>query len=349
MRVGVLTFHRCINYGSYWQARCLVEGLREGGHNAVLLDHYSTRIDRAEWRCALEPIPGASAQRAAYRAKTRSFFDAFEELPLSRPFPLDRAEEAGEFDLVLVGSDEVWNFRHPWYGGKSIFFGEDVRASRLASYAASFGNQPLSDTLDSHWAECLKRFDAISVRDANASALVAQATGEVPTLVLDPCLQFAHRLPRAAYPDRLPYAVVYGHDLPPWLSAAVINWAGKTGVRLVSVGYDNPWADEQLIASGPHEFAALMAGATAVVTNFFHGCVFALVHDKPFVTAPSAYRFNKVHDLMATLGGKAHIVSEQTSEVTYQRLLGAPPHRGISETIAALRRQSMAYLDAVLA
>ena len=25
---GVLTFHRCINYGSYWQARCLMEGLR---------------------------------------------------------------------------------------------------------------------------------------------------------------------------------------------------------------------------------------------------------------------------------------------------------------------------------
>ena len=22
--IGVLTFHRCINYGSYWQARCLV-------------------------------------------------------------------------------------------------------------------------------------------------------------------------------------------------------------------------------------------------------------------------------------------------------------------------------------
>ena len=32
MKVGVLTFHRCINFGSYWQARCLVEGLRSRGH-----------------------------------------------------------------------------------------------------------------------------------------------------------------------------------------------------------------------------------------------------------------------------------------------------------------------------
>ncbi len=35
LRVGVLTFHRCINYGSYWQARCLVEGLRVAFPSAV--------------------------------------------------------------------------------------------------------------------------------------------------------------------------------------------------------------------------------------------------------------------------------------------------------------------------
>jgi hypothetical protein len=49
-RIGVLTFHRCINYGSYWQARCLVEGLRERGHDAVLLDHNSACTNVAEWR-----------------------------------------------------------------------------------------------------------------------------------------------------------------------------------------------------------------------------------------------------------------------------------------------------------
>src|SRR3546814_5805670 len=55
-KIGVLTFHRCINYGSYWQARCLVEGLRQRGHDAVLLDHDSPLVNRAEWRCALQPL-----------------------------------------------------------------------------------------------------------------------------------------------------------------------------------------------------------------------------------------------------------------------------------------------------
>jgi hypothetical protein len=79
-KIGVLTFHRCINYGSYWQARCLVEGLRAAGHDAVLLDHVSERVNRAEWRCALSPScrrrPRA-ADRRLYRAKVDRFVEAF--------------------------------------------------------------------------------------------------------------------------------------------------------------------------------------------------------------------------------------------------------------------------------
>ena len=52
MRVGVLTFHRCINYGSYWQARCLVEAIAARGHDAVLLDHHSCAVTSREWRYA---------------------------------------------------------------------------------------------------------------------------------------------------------------------------------------------------------------------------------------------------------------------------------------------------------
>src|SRR6266496_1522248 len=54
-KVGVLTFHKCINYGSYWQARCLVEWLLARGHDAELLDHDCACVRRAEAKCALQP------------------------------------------------------------------------------------------------------------------------------------------------------------------------------------------------------------------------------------------------------------------------------------------------------
>lgn len=126
-KIGILTFHRCINYGSYWQARCLVEGLRSIGHDVVLLEHVSRKVNRAEWRCALQPIipaPAGRSDRRLYREKTRRFFQAFEAFPLSRPFSLESPGELEPYDAIVVGSDEVWNLWHRWYGGHSLFYGE---------------------------------------------------------------------------------------------------------------------------------------------------------------------------------------------------------------------------------
>ena len=55
-KVGVLPFHDCINYGAYWQARCLADGLRSQGHDAVILDHRSWRVDMRELTWGLWPV-----------------------------------------------------------------------------------------------------------------------------------------------------------------------------------------------------------------------------------------------------------------------------------------------------
>ena len=346
MKVGVLTFHRCINYGSYWQARCLVEGLRAQGHDAELLDHDASYVRWAEWRCAFQPLLPVRTARAdmpRYAAKARKFLDAFDRLPQSRRFPLDRPEEAGEYDTILIGSDEVWNFRHPWYSSKPVFFGDGLRTRRLASFAASFGNHDAEAGIDPFWAAKLARFDALSVRDENSRRLVREGIDRDPELVLDPCLQFPPPpVPPAA--AQAPYVALYGNSLPDWFAASVRAWAAANERRIVSIGYRNDWADEQRIEAGPEEFSALIAGADAVATNFFHGCVFALAHGRPFVCAPSAYRFNKVRDLTRSLGAERHLVAEETPPAHYAELLGGSLDPAIGERIAAMRTRSSAYL-----
>ena len=351
-KVGVLTFHRCFNYGSYWQARCLVEGLRGMGHDAELLDHGDDAVNRAEARCLMQPaLPHrtARADMPALKIKARKFVEAVDALPLSPRFPLDRPVESPRYDAVVVGSDEVWNFRHPWFGGKRIFFGEGLNAERLVSYAASCGNYDAAQGMGDEWAAMRRGFDAVSVRDANSLALVSAALGREPALVLDPCLQFPEVIAGSDAGEVEPYAVVYGHGLPGWLADAVQAWSARTGVRLVSIGYRNDWADAQRIDAGPAEFAGLMAGACAVVTNFFHGCVFALVNGKPLVTAPSDYRFNKVRDLAAKLGMQHRIATAETSVEQVGALLDTPVEQALTERIAALRRTSREFLRAALA
>ena len=127
------------------------------------------------------------------------------------------------------------------------------------------------------------------------------------------------------------------------------SWSEARGIRLLSLGYRTSWADEQRIEAGPGEFAGLMAGASAVVTNFFHGCFFALLNGKPLATAPSDYRFNKVRDLAAKLDLRHRIVGADTSQESFNALLDTPIEAATHALIRDYRRRSQDYLDAALA
>src|SRR3546814_18486085 len=53
-----------------------------------------------------------------------------------------------------------------------IFYSSGLRTEKLVSYAASFGNHNASDGLGSDWADKLRNFAWISVRDENSRQLI---------------------------------------------------------------------------------------------------------------------------------------------------------------------------------
>ena len=349
--VGVLTFHRCVNYGSYWQARCLIEGLRNRGANAIILDHDSSRIKVFEWRCALHCVPVGShpcRDRLCYVLKLLKLSSARAKLPQSRKFPLEQPPRMEEFDIVIVGSDEVWNLTHPWYGGCRLFFGEGVSAKRLISYAASFGNYDANGGLDKVWADYLRRFSAVSVRDLNSQRIVTTALENSVLLVLDPCLQFPPRPPREARPPKVSFVAIYGDKFSKTFVQRVRRFARSRNLRLLSVGYYNSWADTQRISASPEEFASIIANATCIATNFFHGCIFALKNLKPFVTELSTYRRNKILGLIEQVGAEKHLLAEDSPSRACERCLGEPLDPDVSTRIDALRARSNSYLDHAL-
>ena len=343
-KIGVLTFHRCINYGSYWQARCLIDWLRDHGLEAVLIDHESRRVSFAEFKCALDPslpTPAPRKDRPYYREKIKKFYSSFENLPRSDRLTLERPELMDEFDLVIVGSDEVWNLSHPWYGRYELFFGKGVRARRLISYAASFGNYDAWAGLDDERANHLRGFEAISVRDDNSRTLIRSVLGVDPVKVLDPCLLHPPEIHFEGSSRKDPYIAVYGHNFSFEFADSVSRWAKRQQLETVSIGYRNDWADVQLLSADPNEFAELISGSDGVATNFFHGCVFALNNKRPLVCEAASYRNNKIVDLLSTLGCEERLM-RLPSEPAVAECLSSPPN--IGEKVKDLRRQSEAFL-----
>jgi len=325
--------------------------LRSRGHDAVLLDYVCAQTNKTEWRCAMQPLLPRRSPREAirlYARKARAFEAAVDALPVSDRFPLAEPELMQDCDVVVIGSDEVWNLSHPWFGGNPLFWGHGLRAPRLISYAASFGNYDADAGIDSFWSSQLRNFHRISVRDDNSRRLVQAALDLEPVMVLDPVLQFPPELDESSgWSERAPYAVLYGHSFSDDFARAIRAWADRRGLPLVSLGYVNDWADEQCIDADPIAFAHAMSQAQSVVTNFFHGCVFALVNDKPFACEVSAYRMNKVRDLTTALSAEHHLLRGDDEPERFAQVLDQPLAPKVAGAIERLRRQSESYLQLV--
>jgi hypothetical protein len=233
----------------------------------------------------------------------------------------------------------------------SLFFGEGLSSPRVVSYAASFGNHDAEAGLDGHRADQLRKFDAISVRDQNSRDLIEAALGQESALVLDPCLQFPPRVAEGVpNPEtaREPFALVYGHGFPDWFIDSATRWAQSRRLRLVSVGYRNGWTHRHRLDAGPLEFALLAARSAAVLTNFFHGCVFALLNGKPFACTASAYRANKLRDLTRLLEAEQHLLRAPVPQKQFAALLDVPLAAQVQAAITTGRRRSETFLQSVL-
>jgi hypothetical protein len=169
-------------------------------------------------------------------------------------------------------------------------------------------------------------------------------------MVLDPCLQFSVEPDdRSSHYWEKPYLAVYGHNFSGFYINEVKQIAKEQHLQLMSIGYRNDWADEQWIDADPHDFAHFIARSEGVVTNFFHGCVFALRNNKPFVCETSLYRDNKLRGLLAKIGGEKHLVTEETPSAFYQDCLVNPLDEKIRQKIELLRVSSHKFLNSAMA
>jgi hypothetical protein len=344
-KVGILTFHRCVNYGAYWQVRCFSDYLTRLGFEPQVLDYGWRGHIKSEIKHALRPSRSAPVGDIIRNGiKALKCFRAQQGIRRTPSFPLHNPPDFSDFDLIAVGSDEVWNLSHPWLGKAPLFFGEKLAPKRLVSYAASFGNYPAANGLSPEAVRRLQRFDRISVRDKNSVELIERNVGRSPTLVIDPCL-LAEKLehPQPAHTGQ-GYVLVYGTSFLPELISETRAWARARNLRVVSIGYRNDWADELMLTAGPHDFVRMFQNATAVVTTYFHGCVFSLRCTRPFVAQLSKYRSNKVEGLLSAVGA-LHRIYDVEKPGTVEPLLKKAIEPEVLANIAAIRAVSEDYLQ----
>lgn len=99
------------------------------------------------------------------------------------------------YDLVVIGSDEVFNCcnKNDW-GFSPQLFGDIKNTKRCVSYAASFGSttkQSIEEYgIKSTLTKLLNNFDYLSVRDENSKIIIKDLTGNNALIHIDPVLLY---------------------------------------------------------------------------------------------------------------------------------------------------------------
>ena len=312
MNVGILTFHFSDNYGAALQAHALRRWLTEQGHSASFIDYRPAHIEHGG-RLSLPTSPAKlkANLKVVYLALSAFWNEHFGDPDQRAKFERFRARYLGvqagaaprdngaslaaaqDFDLIVAGSDQIWSpsQHHGFDPNYFLAFARPYQARKIA-YAASFGRDRVSNDEAAQLPRLLENFDAISVRETSGATLVEQATGLPPANVPDPTLLHSHYpeltgSTAAAAEAQAPYVFCYGLRSPDNIRETAERVGAQLHCPILSP--HNPhrrWREiGRTVYPDPGEWVTLLKNASFVVTNSFHGTVFALLFKKPFIVA----------------------------------------------------------------
>lgn len=334
MKVGIFTLYSAFNYGAFLQAYATQEKIRSLGHDVVVVDFEPLFARRARYRTLVSRRPSTLTFNFA---KFLAFRKAWEQLHIERMLP-DR-----RYDLAVLGSDEIWNVRNPTFQPLPQYFGLDINSRVIASYAPSSSDSTLQEVQAKEFAvRGLSRLSNVSVRDERTYEIAAALTGRVPTLVLDPTFLLDWSRFKGA-PVLKNYLLVYTYGLAPEQIADVQAFARSNQLTTVSPGFNNSWCDHVLPAD-PFAFLSLMANASYVVTDTFHGTIFSILYGRQFMSF--AAKKPKIQHLLKLFGLEGRAVNG--SNTIGQKLLQDIDYPSVGERRLSLQKASEEYVDSIL-
>ena len=311
MKIGVITQPLKNNYGGLLQAYALQETLKRLDHDAIVLDRHDKKVT-LEWKAwlfvkyFLRCLVGrrkrvfypTDAQEKFVSQNTSVFIQEHivkTEILYSTE-ALSRVVEKGHFDALIVGSDQVWRPLYSNIENCFLDFVENEKDVIRIAYAASFGvdHWEFMPKLTKRSSELVQKFDAVCVREDSGVELCNKYLGVAvqhvldPTMLLDPgdyCALVCEKNESESAGDLMTYIL----DASSEKKAMVQHVESVLGLKSFSVmqrqklTYETQHNIQECVFPRVTKWLRGFMDAKFVIVDSFHGCVFALLFNVPFV------------------------------------------------------------------
>lgn len=297
MKIGIITQPLSRNYGGILQNYALQQTLIKLGHTPYTFDLRISYTWR-DWTIVIiksvikkiigRPctLPETPSTFYAKERILRRFVDGYISLITPRIHkPHKKQVSQYLLDAIIVGSDQVWRPKfNDCIQNMYLDFVKDLGIKRIA-YAASFGTDEWEYT-EEQTTTCkslAQKFDAISVREKSGVDLCKKYLGTNATHLLDPTLlltkeeykQLLTHIPEA----KTQYLFAYILDSSDEKIKYVTRYAENLGLEVEIKGADAKLSEEDSVEN----WLANFRDAQYVITDSFHGSVFSIIFNKPFI------------------------------------------------------------------
>ena len=381
MRIGIITFHDSLNYGAVLQSFALVTYLRKLGYEAEIID-YRFVFDAKKYRIIRwQKIYDLSYLKSdllslrihlSRKLNFKSFKANYLHLSTFRTrFVCLLKKFCSKYDVIICGSDQIWNFRNIGNKVDSVYFLNflDNGVFKIA-YGASMGDLVSFNSSELKEAFCasLNNINVVSFREQTTLNVVKEILPQKSlSLVPDPVFLFDSNyyssLSKSFYKinaNKKPYVLIYAiggykNNLD-WVST-IIEVFERRRIHIVRL-IDNKNLltgrfKDSIDVSGCHplSFISYIYNAEYVVTNSFHGTVFSSLFNKSFISVgkqgiESSIRFN---DLLYQLGlsdrfiPKSNITVESINKILNE--MDNFNYDKVNQRIARMRESGKDFLE----
>lgn len=319
-RYGTISYNiygNFTNYGSALQTWALHQAIKKLGYSPVLVDYcpdvlmdknplnpFKNMWDRDDEskRMVELTMPAIQNNFAKFDCFYREMFTRTAKKYTSDNFNNLTTEES--LDGFVCGSDTIFcidefnGFDDGYYANYPVMKGKSV------SYAASFGDSHFDEQSYAILDDRLQNFKAIGLRE-NAMLDYVKSHVSVPVFrTIDPTLLLTSEDYDAIVAERqydVPYLLYYARRYDPKMEFYAERVAKEKGLRIVDISLRATNAEKGHLMrydAGVEEFLSLVKYSSFVVTNSFHGLIFAVQYRRPMVVFTREQADSKIGELL---------------------------------------------------
>lgn len=354
-KASILTFHCVPNYGAVLQAYGLQEVLKKLFTDVEIIDYRPDNLTK-EYRCintySLASIISSLVSLKLFKRKKKKF-STFEneymnktEIKSKRRISFNNYET----DILFLGSDQIWN-PEITKGFDSAFFGYiGTQKIKAVSYAASIGKGNYSKKEKEELNSLLKRVSTISVREEEARIIMKQNFNLDAKVVVDPTVLagrecFELLADDFDYNDYLLFYSLNGSIEAIQMAEKVARYFDYEEIELSGRRKSLiPKKHKVIYDAGPKDFISLIKNCKYVVTDSFHGTVFAILFHKPFISIPHKTRGGRLKTLLSFVGLNGRLTSKFNTKIVCEAI----EWDDVDKRIEKRRTESLEFIENVI-